>query len=62
MTLYLYKIGELNGYSHVKIPLKSSAILIIENIDKILFHVVHNSQSSSYIKFKKWSFNKIFKL
>ena len=36
-TLYFYKIGEIIGRSYVKIPLKSSAILIIENDDKFCF-------------------------
>ena len=37
MTIYFYKTGELNGTSYVKIPLKSSAICIIENNDKCCF-------------------------
>ena len=31
MTIYFYKTGELDGRSYVKIPLRSKAILIIEN-------------------------------
>ena len=34
MTIYFYKTGEMNGLRYVKIPLRSSAILNIENIDK----------------------------
>ena len=37
MTLYFYKIGDLNGSSYVKIPLRSNAVLNIENIDKFCF-------------------------
>ena len=31
LTIYLYKTGEMNGSSHVKIPLRSSAILKFQN-------------------------------
>ena len=34
MTVYFYETGELNGSKYVKIPLRSNAILKIENIDK----------------------------
>ena len=34
MTVYFYKTGELNGSNYVKIPLRSNAILIVENNDK----------------------------
>ena len=37
MTIYFYKTKELNGSSYVKIPLRSSAILNIENDDKYCF-------------------------
>ena len=37
MTVYFYKTGEMNGRSNVKIPLRSSAILNIENNDKHCF-------------------------
>ena len=30
MTVYFYKTGEMNGRSHVKIPLRSNAIFTIE--------------------------------
>ena len=30
MTVYFYKTGEMNGFSYVKTPLRSSAILNIE--------------------------------
>ena len=34
MKKSFYKTGELNGTSYVKIPLRSSAILNIQKIDK----------------------------
>ena len=37
MTMYFYKTGEINGGSYVKIPLRSNAILNIENDDKYCF-------------------------
>ena len=37
MTVYFYKTNELNGSNYVKIPLRSNAILIIENNDKYCF-------------------------
>ena len=37
MTIYFYKTDELKGSSYVKIPLRSSAILNIENDDKYCF-------------------------
>ena len=37
MTIYFYKTGELNASNYVKIPLRSNAILNIENNDKYCF-------------------------
>ena len=37
MTVYLYKAGESNGSNYVKIPLRSNALLNIENNDKYCF-------------------------
>ena len=37
MTVYFYKSSELNGSNYVKIPLRSNAILNIENNDKYCF-------------------------
>ena len=37
MTIYFYKTTELNGSNYVKIPLRSNAILNVENIDKLCF-------------------------
>ena len=34
MTVYFHKTGELNGSNYVKIPLRSNAVLNIENNDK----------------------------
>ena len=37
MTIYFYKTGELNGSNYIKIPLRISAILNIENNDNFCF-------------------------
>ena len=37
MTIYFYKTTEMIGSSYVKIPLRSLAILSIENEDKYCF-------------------------
>ena len=37
MTVFFYKTGELNGSNYVKIPLRSSAILNVENDDQYCF-------------------------
>ena len=37
MIVYFYKTGELNGSIYVKFPLRSNAILNIENNDKCCF-------------------------
>ena len=37
MTIYFYKTQELNGSSYVKIPIRSNAILNIQNDDKYCF-------------------------
>ena len=37
MTICFYKTGEMNGSNYVKMPLRSNAILNIENIDKYCF-------------------------
>ena len=37
MTVYFYKTGEMNELNYAKIPLRSSAILNIENNDKHCF-------------------------
>ena len=37
MTIYFYKTNEMNGSNYVKIPLRSNAILNVENFDKYCF-------------------------
>ena len=37
MTIYFYKTNEINGSNYIKIPLRSNAILNIENYDKYCF-------------------------
>ena len=37
LTIYFYKTQELNGTSYVKIPIRSNAILNIQNDDKYCF-------------------------
>ena len=47
MTVYFYKTVELNGSNFIKIPLRSSAILNIENNDKYCFFLVDISLFTS---------------
>ena len=62
MTIYFYKTNELNGSSYVKIPLKTQALLNIQNKDNlcylwsILAHLHptsngHPERTSSYIDY-----------
>ena len=37
MTIYLYETGEANGSSYVKFPLRNSASLKFQNVDKYCF-------------------------
>ena len=37
MTIYFYKTTEMNGSNYIKIPLRSNAILNVENNDKFCF-------------------------
>ena len=37
MTIYFYQTGIMNSSNYVKIPLRSNAILNIENSDKYCF-------------------------
>ena len=64
MKISLYKTGELKGSTYFKIPLRSKAILNIENIDKNCFlwtilaylHSCDNSHPSrvrNYIQYFK---------
>ena len=47
MTRFFYKTTRLNGSTSLKIPLRSSAFLNIENEEKILFPLVFISSSTS---------------
>ena len=66
MKTLFYKTGELNGSSFVKIPLRSSAILIIQNNDKYCFlwsklahlHPCDNSNRTRVKKISKY-FNEV---
>ena len=37
MTIYFYKTQELNGSNYIKLPLRSNAVLNIQNDDKYCF-------------------------
>ena len=66
MTIYFYKTGELNGSNYVKIPLRSNAILNIENNDKYCFiwsiiarlHPCNNNHPNRVSNFKQY-FNEL---
>ena len=66
MTIYFYKTKELNGSNYVKIPLRSSAILNIENDDKYCFlwsilahlHPCENSHPNRVSNYKQY-FNEL---
>ena len=66
MTKYFYKTGEMNGRSYVKIRLRPSAILNIENDDKFCFfwsilatlHSCNNNHPNRVSNYKKY-FNKL---
>ena len=66
MTIYFHKTGELNGCNYVKIPLRSNAILIIENNDKYCFlwsiltylHPCNNNHPNRVSKYKQY-FNEL---
>ena len=65
MTVYFYKTGQLNGSIYVKNPLRSNAILNIENNDKYCFlwsilaslHPCINNHPNRVSKYKQY-FNK----
>ena len=62
MTVCFYKTGELNESNYVKIPLRSNAILNIENIDKYCFlwsilaslHPCNNNHPNRVTKYKQY--------
>ena len=66
MTKYFYKTGELNGSNYVKIPLRSNAILHIENYDKYCFiwsilaslHPCNHNHPNRVSKYKQY-FNEL---
>ena len=47
MTVYFYETIEMNGLNYVKIPLRSNAILNVENNDKYCFFMVYTSLVTS---------------
>ena len=61
ITLYFYKTGELNGSTSVEVPLRTNAILGIENNDKYCFiwsilaslHPCHNNQPDRVSNYKQ---------
>ena len=69
MTIYFHNTGELNGSNYVKIPLRSNAILNIENNDKYCFirsvlawlhpcNIAHPNRVSNYMQnFNEFSIN-----
>ena len=67
MTVYFYKTGELNGSIYVKIPLRSSAILNVENNDKYCFlwlilvylHPFNNNHPNTVSNYKQY-FNDLY--
>ena len=66
MKIAFFKTGELNGSSYVKIPLRSNAILNIQNNDKFCFiwsilaslHPCENDHPNRASKFKQY-FNEL---
>ena len=66
MTVYFYKTNEMNGSNYVKIPLRSNAILNIENNDKYCFlwsilatlHPCNNNHPNRVSNYKQY-FNEL---
>ena len=66
ITIFSYKAGELNGSNYNKIPLRSNAILNIENIEKYCFiwsilanlHPCKNNHSNRVSNYKQ-NFNEL---
>ena len=66
MTVYFYKTGEMDGRSYVKIPLRSNAILNIENNDEYCFlwsilaflHPCKNNHPNRVLNYKQY-FNEL---
>ena len=65
MKIRFYKTGELKGSNYIRVPLRSNAILTIENIDKYCFlwsilaylHPCENSHPSSVKNYKFFLMN-----
>ena len=62
MTIDFYKTGEMNSSSYVKIILRSSAVLNIQNDGEYCFIRSVLAHLLSYSRFKKWSSINSFKL
>ena len=66
MTVYFYKIRELNGSNYIKLPLRSKAILNIEDNDKYCFlwsilasfHPCNNNHPNRVSNYKQY-FNEL---
>ena len=66
LFIYFFKTGEMNGSNYVKIPLRSNALLIIENNDKYCFiwsilaslHPCNNSYPNRVTNYKQY-FNEL---
>ena len=66
MTVYFYKTTEMNGSNYVKIPLRSNAILNVENNDKYCFlwsmlaylHPCNNNHPNRVSNYKQY-FNEL---
>ena len=66
MTIYFYETNEMNGLNYVKIPLRTNAILNIENDDKYCFlwsvlaslHPSNNNHPNRVLNYKQY-FNEL---
>ena len=66
MTIYFYKTTEMNGSNYIKIPLRSNAILNVENNDKYCFlwsilawlHPCNNNHPNRVSNYKQY-FNEL---
>ena len=62
MTIYFYKSSEMNGSNYIKIPLRSNAILNVENNDKYCFlwsilawlHPCNNNHSNRVSNYRQY--------
>ena len=62
MTIYFYKTNERNGSNYIKIPLRSNAILNVENNDKYCFlwsilaylHPCNNNHPNGVSNYKQY--------